>query len=352
MKNSYPIQESFIGALSFFAVASLVFILLGCQGTETDIRDEPASARNVGIYALSPFSDPPDSAAVIAAAGKELGGSGFDTVVLATFHVGADGSINFNNSSIVANGEISNDLDPNLPQVLTDMKTPTGQVSSILASFGGGGCFTDGQPVGYWDFLHIDNLIIKYPKDDDNPFFQNLAVMLKNYPIDGVDLDLEVNTVNECEVSNFRPAKYSSFTSTLVRITNWLWSHGYKTTIAPYEEPGFWTTVLDSTYRNNEQRIRYVNLQSADYPDQIQSFVSAFEQGNTGVTDFQGFISAGVQVYDWPPSLVQGVFTQEATSYPNLGGGWLWNFGKLGAGYTAKDYASAVRAGLTAGDGD
>lgn len=328
-------------------MAGLVLLLLSCQGTETD---KPASARNVGIYALSPFSDPPDSAAVIAAAGKELGGSGFDTVVLATFHVGPDGSINFNNSSIVANGKISNDLAPNLAQVLTDMKAPTGQVTSILASFGGGGCFTDGQPTGYWDFLHIDSLITKYPKDDDNPFFQNLAVMLKNYPIDGVDLDLEVLTVNECGVSDFRPAKYSSFTSTLVRIANWLWSNGYKTTIAPYEEPGFWITVLDSTYRNNEQRIAYVNLQSAD-SDQIQSFVSAFEQGNTGVTDFQGFISAGVQVYDWPPSFVQDFFTLSATSYPNLGGGWLWNFGKLGAGYTAKDYASAVRAGLTAGDG-
>jgi len=349
MKASSRFQKPFAGAMALFAVVGLVFVILGCQGSETDTWDEPASARNVGIYALSPFSDPPDSAAAIAAAGRELGSSGFDTVVLATFHVGPDGSINFNNSSIVANGKLSNDLAPNLSQVLADMKPPNGQVSSILASFGGGGCFTEGQTVGYWDFLHIESLIIKYPKDEDNPFFQNLAVMLKHYPIDGVDLDLEVYTINGCGVSDFRPAKYSSFKSTLVRITNWLWCNGYKTTIAPYEEPGFWTTVLDSTYVDFKQRIAYVNLQSAD-PDQIQSFLSAFKQGNTGLIDFQGFISAGVQVYDWPPSFVKDFFTLNATAYPRLGGGWIWNFGTLGTGYTAKDYASAVRAGLTAGD--
>lgn len=310
--------------------------------------NDSSTAVNSGLYALSPFSTAnpdPTKQTQIAAAATQLAGSGFQTIVFASMHVSTTGDINFNDAKMVSGGQPSTDLDPSLPQLISGMKA-AGQTT--LASFGGGGCFS-GQAIGYWDFTHIQDLIAQYPDPDSNPFFQNLQVMLQTFNIDGVDLDLEVyDSAFTCK-DGFA-ATYSEFQDTLVTMINWLSTNGYAVTIAPYEDASFWAGLLAVTYVNNEQQVSWMNLQSGS-TGQIQSFINAMNGVSTGISDPASFISSGLQLGDegagMSPSEVQDNYTSIASTYADLEGGWLWNFGSFPSQDIAAQYASAIVDGLT-----
>jgi hypothetical protein len=304
------------------------------------------ATQNVGIYALSPFSTAnptPAQQQQIAAAGKSLGTAGFDTVVLASFHISSAGAINFNDTTMASGGAVSSDLDPNLAAVLQAMKSP-GTVQRILLSFGGGGCFS-GQAIGYWDFLHLKNLIAEYPNPTQNPFFQNLAAIFAAYPIDGVDIDLEVYEGALCE-GGFG-ASYDEFKSTLTTLAGWLQSKNKLTTIAPYDEYDFWAGLLVSTYVDSVQQIGWVNLQGGDLsPADNSSFVQSLQGKDIGITDLDGFVSSGMQVSSGETAAqVQSAYAPFGQSNPGAEGGWLWNFSSFTPDQSAA-FATAVRQGL------
>lgn len=47
------------------------------------------------------------------------------------------------------------------------------------------------------------------------------------------------------------------------------------------------------------------------------------------------------------PQVVQGALAGEVDRYPDLDGGFIWKYEAIGpAGYTAKEYARAIEAGL------
>lgn len=305
-----------------------------------------SASKNVGIYALGPFSTAnptPAQQKQIAQAGQDLGAAGFDTVILASMHISSTGDINFNDTAMASGGSVSTDLDPNLATVLGDMKTQ-GQVKQILMSFGGGGCFS-GQAIGYWDFLHLKDLIAKYPDPANNPFFQNLAAILGAFPIDGVDIDLEVYSDPLCE--NGFGASYSEFTSTLTTLTGWLNGRGALTTIAPYDSFSFWADLLVATNSGGTQQMAWVNLQGGELsPADVGGFVQALQGKSIGVSDLDGFVLAGMQISQGDTaSEVQNGFAPLGQSTPDVGGGWLWNFSSFAPGQSSA-FATAVRQGL------
>lgn len=304
------------------------------------------AAQNVGIYALGPFdtaNPSPDQQQAIAETGKLLGTAGFDTVILASLHISSEGAINYNNTTMASGGAISTDLDPNLAAVLQQMKS--GTVKYLLLSFGGGGCF-NGQAIGYWDFLHLKDLIAQYPNPADNPFFQNLSAILTAYPVDGVDIDLEVYADAGLCQGGFS-ASYYEFTDTLTTLAGWMQSQGGFTTIAPYESYDFWADLLEKTYTGGAQQVAWVNLQGGGlFPADNASFVQALQGKTIGVSNLDGFVSSGMQISEGDTAAqVQSAYAPFGQANPNAGGGWLWNFSSFSPDQSSA-FATAVREGL------
>lgn len=302
--------------------------------------------QNVGIYALSPFdtaNPTPSQQQEIATTGSLLGAAGFDTVILASLHISPDGVINYNDTTMASGGAISTDLDPNLAQVLQQMKND--KVKNILLSFGGGGCFS-GQAIGYWDFLHLKNLIAQYPDPADNPFFQNLSAIFTAYPVNGVDIDLEVYAdAGSCE-GGFS-ASYYEFTDTLTTLAAWVHSRGGLTTIAPYQAYGFWADLLEKTYVGGTQQVAWVNLQGGGLsPADNAGFVQSLQGKTIGVPNLAGFVSSGMQIAQGDTAdEVQSAYAPFGNANPDAEGGWLWNFSSFNPGQSAA-FATAVREGL------
>ena len=166
----------------------------------------------VGVYALKPLSDPNPNltqSAAIDGVFTDLSGSGFNTLVLASFHVGTNGDIYWNNDVEIVNGQPvfcggplisggsvrSGSLYAELPGLLQDLKNGNGGFKTLLASFGGGGSF-GGHAIGYWDFNNIGK--------PSTAFYDNLPVLLDCLHLDGIDIDLETYS------------DYTPFTETVV----------------------------------------------------------------------------------------------------------------------------------------
>jgi hypothetical protein len=292
-----------------------------------------ASSFIAGVYPENTFdTENPDSQQqqAQAAAAQNLATSGMGAVMLASFHVSAEGDINYNDTPIVSGGSSTGLLNPNLPTLLQQIQ---GAGATLLASFGGGGMF-NGNAVGYWDFSHIMALIQQYPDPADNPFFQNLAVLFETYPaITGFDVDLE------CA----KPSQYAQFTSTVVDIVQWLNGQGLLATLCPYEVPSFWTGVLQQCYVNDVQQVAWVNLQNA--VGAASGWVTDIQNANVGWSNVPGQILAGQQIgQGTPASDVQATFYEIGQEQSGLRGGWLWTYEDMNT--PASDYVSAIQDGL------
>lgn len=304
-------------------------------------------AQNVGLYALSPFdtaNPTPAEQKAIVVTGDLLGRAGFDTVLLASLHIHSKGEIYYNNTLMASGGAISTDLDPNLANVLRQMKT-SGTVKNLLASFGGGGCI-NGQAVGYWDFLSLKNLIAQYPNPANNPFFQNLSAIAAAYSLNGIDIDLEVYAdAGMCE-GGFS-ASYYEFMDTLTTLVGWMHGRGGLTTIAPYESYDFWADLLEKTYVGGTQQMAWVNLQGGPLgPADNSGFVEFLKGRKIGVSNLDGFVSSGMQISSGNSAAqVQSAYAPFGRSNPNAGGGWLWNFSSFTPPQSSA-FATAVRRGL------
>lgn len=308
---------------------------------------------SAGIYALAPFSymnPTPAQKQEIAQAATLLTTAGFDTLLLASFHTNIFGDITFNDTPIVSGGKVIDNLDPELPNYILKMKA--GKVKTVLASFGGGGCF-HGQGIGFWDFLCIKTLIQQFPDQSTNPFYNNLKVLLDYLHIDGIDIDIEVYA-GGCGGEAFG-ATYLEFEPTILNIINWAKRNNTWTIAAPYEDQLFWAKLLSDAAAANGMRqpIGWYNVQNAaGNSSQGSDFINAIKAVKSGIDDVPGFLSAGLQVYKgMTPAMVYNTFK----SYPatqGWRGGWLWNLGDLSDIKLLPVFASAIIQGMTGGSFD
>jgi hypothetical protein len=285
-----------------------------------------------GVYSNNIFSTEnptPEQQQVQQAAATDLAGSGMDVVVLASFHVHDDGSIFLNGTAVASGGQATGLLNPNLQGLLAQMQNAG---ILILASFGGGGSF-DGHAVGELDFNAIMKLDTQYPNPGDNPFYQNLAVLFRTYPaILGLDNDLESYS------------GYTQYQATVDKLTQWLTRHGHVATIAPYDDSGFWTNVVNNSKDGSvNPKINWVNLQNAS--ENLSEFVPAFQ----GLwSDVPAQLLAGQQIdTGTSPQQVESDFSMIAQQQSGLRGGWLWTYEAFTA--SASAYASAIKSGLASG---
>ncbi len=288
-----------------------------------------ANGFTAGVYTVGTFSvqnPTPAQQGEQSNAAQDLASSGMGVVVLASFHVHADGSIYWNDTAIVSGGQASTGLNPNLAGLLQQIRAGG---ATLLASFGGGGDF-DGHAVGYYDFTNIMNLDAQYPNPADNPFYQNLAVLFSTYDaISGLDNDLEVY------------GDYSPFLGTVNNLNAWLKANGRISTIAPFDSPDFWVSVVQqSGGPGNNEYVSWVNLQNAD--GNLSQFIPPFQAVWSNVPPY---MLAGLQIdTGTTPDEVQSTFCQVGQQASGLRGGWLWTYENFTG--PASAYANAIKQGL------
>ena len=236
---------------------------------------------------------------------KDIGNSGFTTVILGQFHVHPDGAIYYNDSP--------------LDSVLTTLTAipsllkRAGKVKKVLVTFG---------PFGS-DFSAIQSNIASFKATMTN--------LLASCEIDGLDWDVEENL--------------GSFTGLLTDLTTWAAGLGYIVTAAPYYDITFWTTVQQQVQKQGAA-FAWWNLQlygGAQYSIWIQALGGRVNQPAAflypGYSDDQGAT---------PSSIFSALQTLKAKN-PALTGGFLWRYESIaGSGYTTAQFAQAILNGVSA----
>jgi hypothetical protein len=260
--------------------ASTPEAVLYCQGTFSTANPTPAQMKQM------------------IEAAKDIGNSGFTTVILGQFHVHSNGVIYYNDSPL--------DTVTATLKMIPGLLKQAGKVKRVLVTFG---------PFAS-DFSGIqDNLAA---------FQSTMAGVMSSSGIDGLDWDLEQNL--------------EQFTSLLVQLTVWACGLGRIVTAAPYYDQSFWSSVLAQT-TSAGGRFAWWNLQlygGAVYSQWSQpaSFLYPGYANTQGAT----------------PSSIQSNLKSLGASYPTMTGGFLWRYESIaGSGSTTAQYAQAILAGLPDG---
>ena len=289
----------------------------------------------VGLYCTSISGNDSQTTAFI----QELKASAFNTVVIWTLFVHDDGSIWWNGSPLVQNGQLQVDW---LPAIIESIKTPPTTVETVLFSIGAGG--GNGQPNLTWKRIN-DQLsdATKAPA-----LIQNFQALAASLPVDGFDFD------DEDYYEQFAVTQVAEIFNTPTPRT---------VTFCPYTNASFWNGCLPPIYTWGQQQVpargqpvQWMNLQcyagsNSDAQDLVNTFATSISgTTGTGVGGFyeaQAFIVPGLTVgnsyYTYTPYDIQNTFQ----TVSGVGGGWLWNSGLIEQGnYTLYDYAVAIINGL------
>jgi hypothetical protein len=254
---------------------------LYCQGTFSTSNPTPAQKKQM------------------LEAAKDIGNSGFTTVILGQFHVHSDGSIYYNDSPL--------DTVMWALETVPGLIKKAGNVQRVLVTFG---------PFAS-DYSGIESNLAS--------FQATMAKVMAAGGIDGLDWDLEENLG-------------SAFASLLVQLTVWANSLGRIVTAAPYYDISFWNTVLQDTQAAGGS-FAWWNLQlygGASYSQWAASFPASFLYA--GYANTQGAT----------PGSIQSALAVLKTQYPSLTGGFLWRYESIaGSGYTTAQYAQAILAGVS-----
>ena len=289
----------------------------------------------IGLYCTSISGNDSQTAAFI----QELKASQFNTVVIWTLFVHDDGSIWWNGSPLVQNGQLQVDW---LPALIEEIKTPPTTVETVLFSIGAGG--SANQPNLTW--LRI-NTLLSDPTTAPG-LTANFQALAASVPVDGFDFD------DEDYYEQFAVTQTAEiFNTPNPRII----------TFCPYTNTSFWSGCLPPVYTWAQQQVpargqpvQWMNLQcyagsNSDAPDLVNTFATSISgTTGTGVGGFyeaQEFIVPGLTVgnsyYTYSPYDIQSTFQ----TVSGVGGGWLWNSSLIQQGnYTLYDYAVAIINGL------
>jgi len=267
-----------------------------------------ANPQKIALYCQNTFdvaNPSPSQITQMIDAANDLSQSGFGTILLGQWHVHSDGSIYYNDSPL-------DSVIQALKVIPTALKQG-GFVKKVLISFG---------PFAS-DFQAI--------KDHYLTFQRTMAGVLAVTDIDGFDWDLEQN--------------YSNFTDLIVDLTQWTNGLGKMVTAAPYEEVSFWKSVYQRTNTGGDKGFAWWNLQTYSG---ITDYGTWVDELRGLVPDPESFLVPGFKVLNGAtPSVVSSTLAQWQQSYPQLDGGFIWQYEDLvKSGHTARQYAEAIAQGL------
>lgn len=271
---------------TIMSTSSIPQAALYCQGSFSTANPTPAQRKQMIDLA------------------KDIGNSGFTTVILGQFHVHPDGTVYYNDSPL--------DTVLSTLAIIPTLLKRAGKVRKVLVTFG---------PFGS-DFSAMQSNLAS--------FKTTMADLLSSCRIDGFDWDVEESL--------------DSFTGLLTDLTTWAHGLGYSVTAAPYYDSTFWTTVLQQVHKKGAS-FAWWNLQlygGASYPSWVQALSGKVNQPAAflypGYSNNQGAT---------PTSIFSNLQALKS-SYPALTGGFLWRYESIaGSGFTTAQFAQAILNGVS-----
>ena len=243
-----------------------------------------------------------------------LRASGFTTVILWSIHVdSATGNLILNDQLVVSNGSyVGNST---WPSQLATLKTPPTSVNRIEVS------------VGSWgvnDFLSVQSLMNSHGTNTDSILYRNFKALKIATGATAVNFDDEM--------------LYDA--ATTVKFGRMLSSIGYKVTLCPYSNPGFWQSV----YNQLGSIVDAVYLQCYDggvgnNPASWNSYFNGLKV-SPGLWCAHG---AGCASGDKPVSVAAKMLAWKSTA--DIPGGFMWLYDDMlscASEGTPADYAYAI----------
>jgi hypothetical protein len=255
--------------------------------------------------------------------------SGFTTIILWTLHVDADGTLVYNDTVIVRDGEFS----PTylyLPDLVTQL-TSSSSVSNVLFSIGSGGVN---------DFTNVNNLL--QTSDGKRTLIRNFSALSSALPIQGYDFDDE----------DYFVLPTNTALGPVVELTSILAGNGDMiVTWCPYNNQHFWNAALSLVYQNDiRQSVQWWNLQcySGGGGNDPGSWAKLLPT-DAGVIVPAAFIVPGLDT-SGGTAAVETQFAAWSTSDKGIDSGFIWNSsGIFNSGSTPNAYAKAIANGLSGG---
>ena len=251
---------------------------------------------------------------------KELEKSGFNELIVWSVEVNASGDLNLNGEFPLtsAGAYIGNQTYPDFPADLAKIKK--GTVTRVTLSIGSS---------NYGDWENIKALVDAQGTGPNSILYKDFAALMAALPIDAIDFDDENG--------------YDS--SSTIQFAVMLGTLGYKVTMNPYTNAGYWTSVVSQI--------------NTDLPGTVDGIHLQTFAGGEGNTPCSGWNFGSVPVYpglsDQPSAPPYRTPAQARTalqtwhSQCGITGGWLWIFDQIAGTKQVMQYAHAMNKGVTGG---
>ena len=250
---------------------------------------------------------------------QELKTSGFNELIVWSVEVNSAGDLNLNGEFPLtsAGAYIGNQTYPSFPTDLKNIKagTPMRVTLSIGSS-------------NYGDWEHIKALVKSQGTGPTSILYKDFAALMAALPVDAIDFDDE---------NGYDAASTTEFAVMLGKL-------GYKVTMDPYTNAGYWTSVVARINTKLPGTVDGVHLQTY--------------AGGDGNSPCSGWNFGSVPVYpgisDQPsaPPYLTPAATQTAMqswhSQCGVTGGWVWIFDQIAGTRQVHKYAKAIITGVGA----
>jgi len=272
--------------------------------------------------------------------------SGFNTLVLASFHIHPDLSIWFNGTAMV---DSSGRVQPGATALgnAVSMLQINGGFTNVILSFGGGGLIQTHQHNIYADHSVSDEDFMAFNAgvfattgyNNSNatsplnaPIFNSLAALVKATNASGIDVDAEPMFFT-----------YADFASAVLLFGEWASNQGIQLTWTPYTEQTFWTSLATMS-----TPLTWANIQPPAWgwynePSELTSWA-------TGLGLPIGSIVAGFDNDQTPvsPDQIQAYLADCINNNVKVGGAYLWTYDDLSkqGQWTPAQIATAMTKGL------
>lgn len=240
----------------------------------------------------------------------EIKSSGFNTAIVWTIHIDAQGNLDFNAEfPIVAGGAyIGHSKYPNFSNDMARLKTPPTSVTRIEVGLSAWGSST---------FANIKNLINAGGTGPTTILYRNFKALKDSIP--------EIDAVNFDDESTFDVSSSVKFAVMLADL-------GYKVALCPYNNSTYWTSVASQT---NNQRPGTVDM----------VFLQCYDGGasnNPCSWNFNGIpVYPGLWDNGSTPATVKTKMTNWKTQC-GIKGGFMWLYDDFKNTPATQQYASAI----------
>jgi hypothetical protein len=271
--------------------------------------------------------------------------SGFNTLVLASFHIHPDLSIFWNGHEII-------DKAGNIPQpygmwlrLIVDELLQNGGFSQVLLSFGGGGLIQNNNGIDPDHTVSDEDFKAFYagvygppygPSTDkySSEVFKRIRLLYDVTGATGIDVDTEAGMF----------FSYGDLAGATLHLSEWAIDQRLLLTWTPYERSSFWEG-LAMILRDQVQRppLSWAHIQPPGWELlDLSSWAKALDLPIQSI--IPGFQNDGGAV---SPSDVQNALAEWVRGGAAIAGAYLWTFdGLIAQGYTPKQMATAMTNGL------